>query len=160
MRDDEDMATGARHTLGRQLNFAAKAARGYMEQHLATAGSSFAVWTALFALKAKGPLIQRELADMLGVEGPTLTRHLARMEAEGLIVRRRTSSDRRAAVVDMTDAGRQMFDRLSAVVSASGEHVLDGFSPEEIEQFVGYLRRVIRNVETFSPARRHTPVHS
>ncbi|MEV0398744.1 MarR family transcriptional regulator [Actinoallomurus sp. NPDC050550] len=160
MRDDEDMATGARHTLGRQLNFAAKAARGYMEQHLAASGSSFAVWTALFALKAKGPLIQRELADMLGVEGPTLTRHLARMEAEGLIVRRRTSSDRRAAIVDMTDAGRQTFERLSAVVSTSGEHVLDGFSPEEIEQFAGYLSRVIGNVETFSPARRHTPAHS
>ena len=98
--------TDAEHALGRQLNFAAKSVRSYLEQRLAAAGASFAVWTALFALKTKGPLIQRELAGLLNVEGPTLTRHLARMEAEGLIDRHRTSTDRRAALVRLTDAAR------------------------------------------------------
>jgi MarR family transcriptional regulator, transcriptional regulator for hemolysin len=159
MRDDDGGAvgSGAKHTLGRRLNFAAKSARSYLEQHLSDAGSSFAVWTALFALKAQGPLIQRELAEVLGVEGPTLTRHLARMEAEGLIERRRTSADRRAAIVHLTDAGEAMHERLSAIVSASGDIVLKGFTPEEIEQFVGYLTRGIENVDRASPSRRHAP---
>lgn len=159
---DEAGATGAdeKHNLGRQLNFAAKAARSYLEQHLSTAGSSFAVWTALFALKAEGPLIQRELAEMLNVEGPTLTRHLARMEAEGLIERRRTSADRRAAIVQLTEAGEAMHARLSGIVSASGDIVLKGFSPQEIEEFVGYLNRLIDNVGAASPAsRRQAPAH-
>jgi MarR family transcriptional regulator for hemolysin len=160
MRDGADAGgSGAKHTLGRQLNFAAKAARSYLEQHLAAAGSSFAVWTALFALKARGPLIQRELAEMLNVEGPTLTRHLARMEAEGLIERRRTSADRRAAIVHLTDKGEEMYARLSGIVGASGDVVLKGFSPQEIEEFVGYLGRVIENVESAVPSRRHTPAH-
>jgi MarR family transcriptional regulator for hemolysin len=158
MRDDADVTgADAKHALGRQLNFAAKAARSYLEQHLAAAGSSFAVWTALFALKAKGPLIQRELAELLNVEGPTLTRHLARMEAEGLIERRRTNADRRAAIVHLTDAGDAMHARLSGIVSAGGEIVLKGFSPREIEEFLGYLTRVIGNVGVASPSRRHTP---
>jgi len=147
----------ARRSLGRRRNFAAKASRSYLEQRLAAAGSSFAVWTALFALKARGPLIQRELAETLNVEGPTLTRHLARMEAEGLIERRRTSADRRAAIVQLTDAGEEMYTRLSAIVDAGGEVVLNGFSSQEIEEFAGYLDRLIGNVEAAAPARRHAP---
>src|SRR3569833_1905869 len=149
----------ARRSLGRRLNFAAKASRSYLEQRLAAAGSSFAVWTALFALKARGPLIQRELAETLHVEGPTLTRHLARMEAEGLIERRRTSADRRAAIVQLTDAGEAMHDRLSTIVSASGDIVLKGFSPQENGGFVSYLNRLIDNVGAATPSRRQAPAH-
>jgi len=157
MRDEVAPGSGARHDAGRRLNLAAKSTRSYLEQHLAGAGSSFAVWTALSALKAEGPLIQRELAEILNVEGPTLTRHLARMEAEGLIERRRTSADRRAAIVHLTDAGESMHDRMSGIVSASGEIVLKGFSPEEIDEFVSYLTRIIENVAAASPSRRRTP---
>lgn len=148
-----------KHALGRSLSFAAKAARGYLDHRLSSAGSGFAVWTALFALRAKGPLIQRELARLLNVEGPTLTRHLARMEAQGLVERHRTSTDRRATVVRLTPAGEAMHDRLATIVAASGDIVLRGFSPQEIEEFAGYLNRLIANVEAASPARRHAPVH-
>jgi DNA-binding MarR family transcriptional regulator len=79
------------------------------------------------------------------------------MEAEGLIERRRTSADRRAAIVHLTDAGESMHDRMSGIVSASGEIVLKGFSPEEIDEFVSYLTRIIENVAAASPSRRRTP---
>ncbi len=161
MGDNADArGSGTGHVLGRQLNFAAKAGRGHLEQRLSAAGSSFAVWTALFALQAEGPLIQRELAETLNVEGPTLTRHLARMEADGLIERRRTSADRRAAVVRLTSAGEDALERLSSIVSAGGDTLLDGFSPEEIDAFSGYLARVIRNVELAGRVRRRGPART
>lgn len=150
---------GAKHALGRRLNVAAKAARSHLEHRLAAAGSSFATWTALYALTAKGPLIQRELAGLLNVEGPTLTRHLARMEAEGLIERRRTSADRRAAVVRLTEAGEATYARLSGIAGAGTDDLLHGFSPQEIEEFAGYLNRLVGNVDAANPPRRHAPVH-
>jgi MarR family transcriptional regulator, transcriptional regulator for hemolysin len=156
MRDDGALGADDGHTLGRLLNLAAKAARSHAERRLSSAGSSFAVWTALFALRAKGPLIQRELARLLNVEGPTLTRRLARMEAQGLVERHRTSADRRAAVVRLTPAGEVAHDRLAAIVAASGDVALQGFSPREIEEFAGYLGRLIANVEAASPAQRAT----
>lgn len=157
MRDERAVEVTGKHTLGRRLNFAAKAMRGYLDHHLSAAGSNFAVWTALSALNAKGPLIQRELAELLNVEGPTLTRHLARMEAQGLVERRRTSADRRAAVVRLTPDGEALYARLSGIVAASGDAVLGGFSAQEIEEFGGYLDRLIANVEAAAPSRRHTP---
>jgi MarR family transcriptional regulator, transcriptional regulator for hemolysin len=157
MHEDANVTRAdAKHALGRQLNFAAKSARSYLDQHLAAAGASFPVWTALFALKTEGPLIQRELAGLLNVEGPTLTRHLARMEAGGLIDRHRMSADRRAAIVRLTDAGEAMYARLSGIVAASGDIVLGGFTPGEMEEFLRYLTRVIDNVGVARPSRRHT----
>jgi MarR family transcriptional regulator, transcriptional regulator for hemolysin len=152
-------AYGAKHGLGRQLHFAAKATRSYLDQRLSAAGSSFAVWTALFALKTRGPLIQRELAALLNVEGPTLTRRLARMEADGLIERHRGSTDRRAAVVRLTGSGEATYARLSGIVSAGGDVVLQGFSPQEIEQFAGFLDRLMANVAAAPRARRRAPAH-
>jgi MarR family transcriptional regulator, transcriptional regulator for hemolysin len=147
MRDEGALGPDVRHTVGRLLSFAAKAARGDVEHRLSAAGSGFAVWTALYALRAKGPLIQRELAALLNVEGPTLTRRLARMEAQGLVERHRTSADRRAAEVRLTPAGEAAYDRLASLVAASGATLLRGFSPREAEEFAGYLSRVIANVE-------------
>ena len=157
MGDEGDPGSGVKHDLGRRLNFAAKSARSYLERRLAGAGSSFSAWAALSALKAEGPLIQRELAELLNIEGPTLTRHLARMEAEGLVERRRTSADRRAAIVHLTDTGEATHDRLSAIVGAGGDVVLKGFSPQEIGDFASYLSRLIANVGAATPSRRHAP---
>jgi hypothetical protein len=52
-----------------------------------------------------------------------------------------------------------MYSQLSGIVSAGGDVVLKGFSPREIEEFVGYLDRLIKNVEAASPSRRHAPAH-
>jgi MarR family transcriptional regulator, transcriptional regulator for hemolysin len=139
---DDSGERNDRQALGRQLGVAAKAVRSYLEQRLAAAGSSFAVWTVLFALTAKGP---------------PLTRHLARMESEGLIERHRTSTDRRAAVVRLTEAGEAAYARLCGIVTTGGDAVLKGFSSREIEEFTGYLTRLIRNVEAAAPSRRHAP---
>jgi DNA-binding MarR family transcriptional regulator len=105
----------------------------------------------------EGPADQRELARPLNVEGPTLTRHLACMEAQGLVERHRTSTDRRAAFVRLRPAGEAVYDRLATIVAASGDIVLKGFSLREIDDFAGYLNRLIANVEAARPTRRHAP---
>jgi MarR family transcriptional regulator for hemolysin len=155
MRDERNgCGPDDEHAVGRRLGRAAKAARAYHEQRLAAAGSSFATWTALFALRRRGPLIQRRLAELLGVEGPTLTRHLARMEAEGLVERRRTSEDRRAALVRLTERGEETYERLAGIVRAGADTLLRGFSEREVEEFTGYLDRLIAYVGAAAPPRR------
>ena len=39
------------------------------------------VWLVLVSLKARSHGTQRNLAEAMGIEGPTLTHHLNRMEA-------------------------------------------------------------------------------
>jgi MarR family transcriptional regulator for hemolysin len=105
--------------LGRWLAFAHKAMRAEFEARLAAEGGSLSTWIVLRNAHRDPPLSQRELAGALGVEGPTLVRHLDRMAAEGLVERRRDATDRRVARVVVTPAGAALLERLHAVAAGT-----------------------------------------
>ena len=70
-------------------------------------------------LAAHGPMIQRRLAAMLGIEAATLTRQLERLERDGLVARERAAGDHRAVLVRLTDQGRSLLQRLDGVMAAA-----------------------------------------
>lgn len=62
----------------------------------------------LNALDVHGPLHQRPLADLLGIDRQTLTNVAADLEHRHLIQRHRPQRDRRAQVLTVTPAGRDL----------------------------------------------------
>jgi MarR family transcriptional regulator, transcriptional regulator for hemolysin len=118
-----------------------------LERHLSQAGASFGTWTVLATLDGGGPMIQRVLAAALGIEGPTLTRHLERLEELALIRRNRAGADRRYALVELTDAGRALCHELDAIARTANDELLRGFSEDETAQLKGMLQRLTRNAD-------------
>ena len=60
--------------------------RAELDERLRHTGLTQARWLALFQVsQQEGALTQRELADLLGIEGPTLVRILDGLEKQGLI---------------------------------------------------------------------------
>src|SRR6202035_5867544 len=102
-------------SIGPRLRLAAKSARLLLERRLSQVGASFGNWTVLATLEGRGPMIQPDLAAALGIEGPTLTRHLDRLEELGLIQRHRDGADRRYALVALTPAGQERRHELDAL---------------------------------------------
>jgi MarR family transcriptional regulator, transcriptional regulator for hemolysin len=125
--------------VGRRLNVAARAARQVLEMHLARVGTTFAGYIALMALRYRGPLIQRQLADWLDIEGPTLSRRLERLEREGLITRKAMASDRRATLVELTPAGRERVELLEPIVADAACEVAAPLSTAQLEQLGALL---------------------
>jgi DNA-binding MarR family transcriptional regulator len=77
----------------------------------------------------------------------SMTRMLDRLEAKELIVRTRSTDDRRRVQIDLTPAGKKKAERLvKAIVTVLNRH-LDGFSRDELELFKGFLRRMLANRE-------------
>ena len=113
------MVTTEYDYLGRRLAFAHKAMRAELEARLVEAGGSFSTWLVLRSADGDSPLSQRELADALGVEAPTLVRHLDRLAVEGLIERQRDPDDRRVTRVAVTPRGVALLDRLVAVAEGA-----------------------------------------
>lgn len=139
--------------VGRQLALAAKSSRAFFEQLLAEQGASFGVWSILAVLTESGPLIQRDLAKRLSIEGPTLTRHLSLMEARGLVKRDRATGDRRTALVTITPSGRKLSRRLAGVADECYGVVMQGFTAEEIDLLRSMLQRVHHNAVAVARAR-------
>ena len=105
--------------IGLQLTRTAKAVSRAFDDALAEVGGSLPTWLVLVSLKSRTHGAQRELAAAVGIEGPTLTHHLNRMEASGLVTRRRDPANRRVHRVELTEAGEATFARLLEAVSPS-----------------------------------------
>jgi MarR family transcriptional regulator for hemolysin len=82
----------------------------------------------------------------VGIEGPTLTRHLDGMERAGLVRRQRAALDRRAVQVELTRAGHALHGRLLKAVIAFNRRLHAGLGDEEAETLRGLLRRLQENV--------------
>src|ERR1700722_806187 len=92
--------------LGRQLAWASKAAQANFDVALSRIGSSFHTFLVLRHVELYPGVSQRELARRLGIEGPTLTHHLDRLTADGLVERIRGRDDRRTSRTVLTTEGR------------------------------------------------------
>jgi MarR family transcriptional regulator, transcriptional regulator for hemolysin len=151
-------------SVGRLLFLTSKAAKEVLEARMQAQGASHTAWLVLHALIDHGleGSQQRALAEHLFIEGPTMTRHLDRLEAEGLIERRPDPEDRRSTLIVSTAAGKRTSRRLMTVMEQAQADLLSGLSRSEIETLTHLMQRVRDNVERAAdresvPVVRHPP---
>ena len=70
--------------------------------------------TLLWLVKSRPGLSLRELAQAEGISAPSLSAHVDRLEALGLIRRVRSSDDRRRVGLELTSEGRTTLRRVRA----------------------------------------------
>jgi MarR family transcriptional regulator for hemolysin len=131
--------------IGLQLTRTAKQVSRAFDDALGRTGGSLPMWLVLVSLKSNQHGAQRDLAQAIGIEGPTLTYHLNRMEAAGLITRTRRPDNRRVHDVALTEAGEAAFQRLLATVVAFDEQLRAGLTPRELDTISGLLHRLREN---------------
>jgi MarR family transcriptional regulator for hemolysin len=130
------------------LTRAAKTLSRSFDAALAERGASLATWLVLVSLTDEEHGSQRSIAADLGIEGPTLTHHLNRMEADGLVTRTRDPRNRRAHLVVLTDDGRAEFQSLLGTVVGFDERLRAGFSDAELATLRALLHRLAANAAT------------
>ena len=123
----------------------AKALSRAFDDALAHAGGTLPTWLVLASLKGARHGMQRHVAADVGIEGATLTHHLTRMEAAGLVTRERDPRDRRAQRVELTDAGEVEFRTLLSRVHAFDRKLRAGFTDEELSTLRSLLDRLLAN---------------
>ena len=134
--------------VGRRLIVIAKSLRARFEALLAEHGVSLATFVVLNdAIEGDG-LSQRELATRIGIEGPTLTRHLDRMEDFGLIARTRDTADRRILRITPTALGLELHGKLLDVAAVMEDELLDGIGDRERQTLRRLLDRLATNLES------------
>jgi len=125
----------------------AKAVGTAFNAALAAEGGSTPTWLILTALKHSHWTAQLDLARSLGIESPTLTRHLDNLEKNGLIVRQRSETDRRATQVELTPAGEEAHDRMLSAVMAFNRRLQSGINRDELKGLEDLLDRLAQNVD-------------
>jgi MarR family transcriptional regulator, transcriptional regulator for hemolysin len=141
-----ELPSSADEPLTRVVVMTGKAIREHFEEQLAEAGASLVTWVVLNEIDRGTWDSQRGLAKQLRIEGATLTRHLDRMEREGLIVRTRDDDDRRQIHVDMTPEGRTLHRRLRTTARAVGDRATAGITERDEVTLRRVLARLRKNL--------------
>ncbi len=137
-----NVSSSMEEPLGRQLAITGRVVRKRFDCSLGNHGSSLATWAVLRGADDEDGLSQRALAARIGIESPTLVRHLDRMEREGLIERTRDEHDRRVVRVSLTLAGRRSYKALRRVAEKLDAQLRSLLSPHEIETLEDVLPRI------------------
>ncbi|MFC5860751.1 MarR family winged helix-turn-helix transcriptional regulator [Acidicapsa dinghuensis] len=96
----------------------------------------------LEALLHKGPLTITEIQKKALLATGSMTAAVDRVERKGLIVRRTTSTDRRARVLELTDAGRTLIEKAFAQHASDLESIMSVLSNTEKEQLYRLTRKL------------------
>jgi DNA-binding MarR family transcriptional regulator len=90
--------------------------------------------TLLWLVRSHPGLSLRELAEEEGISPPSLSGHVDRLEAAGLLRRVRSSGDRRRVGLELTPDGRAVLKRVRARRTTWLAGRLAGLSNEELER--------------------------
>jgi MarR family transcriptional regulator for hemolysin len=131
--------------IGLYVTRTAKSLSRAFDAALAERGGSLPTWLVLASLAGGLRGSQRSIAAAVGIEGPTLTHHLGRLESDGLVVRTRDPQNRRTHQVELTDAGRAQFAALLEVVQEFDRRLRRGFDADELESLRELLGRLTGN---------------
>ncbi|NTJ63871.1 MarR family transcriptional regulator [Agrobacterium rhizogenes] len=98
-------------------------------------------------LSRRDGINQRELADELELETPTLVRILDAMEAQNFIERRAAISDRRAKQIFMTESGKVVAAEVEALATGVRADILEGISDEDVGMALKVIRAMTANLQ-------------
>jgi DNA-binding MarR family transcriptional regulator len=87
-----------------------------------------------------------QLCKSFSYDAGAMTRMVDRLEAKGLIQRRRCIDDRRLINLELTEAGRALYPKMKQLAVAVHNRLLSGFTESEARQLEGYLGRMLENV--------------
>lgn len=116
--------------------------RALFDARLRQRGMTLPRTRALFAISRRDGLNQRELAEELELETPTVVRLLDSMEAQDVIERRADEADRRAKLVHLTPGGRMLADDIESMAAALRQQVLGNISEAELEVTLRVVRQM------------------
>lgn len=102
---------------------------------------------SLREIAARGELSGSSLAKAISVSLPTATGIVARLESRGLVLRRRSSSDRRQMLVSITEAGKHVLETAPPPLQETFTDQLEALPDWEQTQILSVLQRVVAMME-------------
>lgn len=136
------------HRFGMQLAQMSRGWRAKLDRRLAGLNLSQARWLVLLHLsRFEEPPTQRELAQSVGVEGPTLARLLDSLENQGLVRRLAVMEDRRAKKIALCPPARPMIEQIETIANALRLELFTGIEPADLEVCMRVHAKILANLD-------------
>jgi MarR family transcriptional regulator for hemolysin len=126
----------------------ARAWRTKLDQRLRPLGLSQGKWRTLIHLSQGGnKLTQKEIAERMGIEEPTLAGLLDRLQEDGWIERRESPSDRRCKIIHLQRRSKAVLDEIFNTAHGLRHELIDDVPPSDLDACVRVLTQIRKKAE-------------
>lgn len=139
------MTKGLEKSVGRALLVTARLHRARMGERLNGLGLFPGQEQALKALQP-APMTMGELANLLRVKPPTVSKTIGRLSLQGLVTREGGNRDGRLVQVALTESGHKTAAELDAVWNQVEDELLDKLDSKERKQLRKLLRKAAKGL--------------
>ena len=102
-------------------------------------------WGVVLYLHKNKQCTQIEICKYLGVEAPTVTRTLARLEEMDLVIRTE-GKDKRERLIELTEKAKEQFPKWYEAATSIELEAVSNISEEELEIFNKVLEKIMSNL--------------
>lgn len=142
---------------GLMLFGTARAWRTRLDKRLRPLGLSQGKWRTLIHLSYGGDkLTQKEIAERMGIEEPTLAGLLNRLETDGWIKRQESPNDRRCKIVHLRKRSKAVLAEIFSTAHELRDELLENVPRNELEICMRVLRRIRERAEAEANGTRVT----
>jgi DNA-binding MarR family transcriptional regulator len=128
---------------GYMTNWAARLLIRTISPKLEAHDMSFGYLPVFFTLSDTPRLTQKQIAEIIGVEQPTMAATLSRMERDGLIVRTPDPADGRSALVSLSPQAEDKLAIVEQAVNETNEQAFSLLSAAERKQFFAIMTKIV-----------------
>ena len=132
--------------LPRLLRAAYFAMHRVSESHFSKQGLTADQFVLLACLAEQNGVMQQDLVRRAASDPSTIRAMLVLLEGRGLVVRERHPADGRARRVSLSTKGQRLYERLWTTSGPIRTQLLAGFSTDEADSLLKFLRRLIENM--------------
>ena len=104
--------------------------------------------TVLKMLEGMGDISLSELSERIRAQNSTVTGIIDRMEREGLVVRTRSTEDRRVVKIKLTEKGSKIARAIAVEPMEIFRGALESLSPVETKDLLKILTKIARRVQS------------
>lgn len=128
---------------GHVLFGTSRAWRKALDHRLRPLGLSQGKWRTLMLLSQGGnKLTQKEIAERMGIEEPTLAGLLDRLQEDGWIQRRESPDDRRCKIVHLQRRSKSVLEKMFSTAHELRHELIENVPPDELEICLRVLTQI------------------
>jgi len=140
-----------------EMSFTLRRWRSAIDAELEPIGLFGSLWATFWWIaESETPPIQRELADRIGVGGPSLVHQLDVLEKQGLVCRKPSPDDRRSKQINLTPKGQTVFKRIHEISASLARDAFSDLSKAELRN----ARNAIRKIRKALLSRKDEVIHA
>ncbi len=104
-------------------------------------------WISLYYINEYKHISQRELSNLMCVKDSSVGRLIDRLERDGLVIRTRSTEDRRVITLSLSDEGDSRFHELLPIGQSFNNQLIKNISAKDLETFENVLKTMLINIE-------------